>query len=134
MSYQRKFFSGEIWIEDRAYRDALVEIAKLAGQLAAKNEEIQRLVADSAIMRAEHVEHLKMGRDYCELIYSVASKFEGETRHETALRYIRQAERPDAQTQSAALSPAQPQNNLPAAAENTGTPLAAGPNQENKTT
>ena len=32
-------------------------------------------------------------RLYAELIYAVASKFPGETRHETALRYIRNAER-----------------------------------------
>lgn len=31
-------------------------------------------------------------RWYMELIYSVQSKFDGETRHETALRYIKQAE------------------------------------------
>jgi len=30
---------------------------------------------------------------YSELIMAVASKFPGETRHETALRYIRQGER-----------------------------------------
>lgn len=30
---------------------------------------------------------------YNELIYAVASKHEGETRHETALRYIRERER-----------------------------------------
>ncbi len=29
---------------------------------------------------------------YMELIYAVARKFDGETRHETALRYIREAE------------------------------------------
>jgi len=31
---------------------------------------------------------------YDELIYAVASKHEGETRHETALRYIRERETP----------------------------------------
>jgi len=29
---------------------------------------------------------------YSELLYAVQNKFEGETRHETALRYIRSAE------------------------------------------
>jgi hypothetical protein len=37
---------------------------------------------------------------YHELLYAVGNKYEGETRHETALRYIRQAE--------AAPQPAQP--------------------------
>ena len=31
--------------------------------------------------------------DYNELLYAVVSKFPGESRHETALRYIQQAER-----------------------------------------
>jgi hypothetical protein len=31
-------------------------------------------------------------KDYQELIMAVESKFEGETRHQTALRYIKQAE------------------------------------------
>lgn len=29
---------------------------------------------------------------YCELLFAVAYKYEGETRHETALRYIREKE------------------------------------------
>ena len=42
---------------------------------------------------------------YHELIFAVAKKFEGESRHETALRYIHQAERntPDATVSKAAL-------------------------------
>jgi hypothetical protein len=31
-------------------------------------------------------------RDYEELIYAVGHKYTGETRHQTALRYIREAE------------------------------------------
>ena len=38
--------------------------------------------------RAEQAE-----RSYCELLYAVGNKYPGETRHETALRYIRNAER-----------------------------------------
>lgn len=33
--------------------------------------------------------------EYNELLYAVANKFPGESRHETALRYIRNAERVD---------------------------------------
>lgn len=33
-------------------------------------------------------------RQYMELIYAVASKFPNETRHQTALRYIRRMEEP----------------------------------------
>lgn len=40
---------------------------------------------------AEYMDSLK----YYELIYNVQSKHHGETRHQTALRYIRQAERND---------------------------------------
>lgn len=41
---------------------------------------------------------------YFELLYQVASKFHGESRHETALRYLRQYEARDS-TASAALAP-----------------------------
>jgi len=44
-------------------------------------------------------------RLYAELIYAVASKFPGETRHETALRYIRNAERGSDQCAKAATTP-----------------------------
>ena len=38
--------------------------------------------------------------DYYELIYAVGSKFPNESRHETALRYIRQAEQGDNQARA----------------------------------
>ena len=37
---------------------------------------------------------------YMELIYAVGMKHEGETRHETALRYIREREKPNDQAVS----------------------------------
>jgi hypothetical protein len=37
-------------------------------------------------------EHLPARQQYHELLYAVSQKFPGETRHETALRYIRAAE------------------------------------------
>ena len=48
------------------------------------------LAADDALALEAKLE--AMGRDYYELIYAVSTKHEGETRHETALRYIHQAE------------------------------------------
>lgn len=39
--------------------------------------------------------HDKCLAKYAELIYAVGNKYPGETRHETALRYIRQAENRD---------------------------------------
>ena len=38
---------------------------------------------------------------YFELLYSVASKYPGETRHETALRYIKEAEQRKCESASA---------------------------------
>ena len=38
----------------------------------------------------KHIEALE--RDYHELIYAVATEYEGETRHQTALRYITERE------------------------------------------
>jgi len=52
--------------------------------------EIKR-VAVSAAARIEALIDIK--KRYLELIYAVANKYPGETRYETALRYIRQAER-----------------------------------------
>ncbi len=56
--------------------------------IAAKDAEIRRL-KDAATK-------------YPELIYAVGKKYPGETRHETALRYIRRAEEPDGIASSAA--------------------------------
>lgn len=40
---------------------------------------------------------LEAVKDYHELIYAVASKHDGETRHQTALRYITERERRESQ-------------------------------------
>ena len=39
-----------------------------------------------------HTHSLATEEKYYELLHAVESKFDGETRHETALRYIKQAE------------------------------------------
>jgi len=43
-------------------------------------------------IKAAISEHAALKRDYNELIMAVANKHEGETRHQTALRYILEAE------------------------------------------
>jgi hypothetical protein len=67
------------------------------------------LIAERKIGSGWANELLEATRDlaasYAELIYAVASKFPGETRHETALRYIRNAERGGDQCAKATVSP-----------------------------
>jgi hypothetical protein len=54
-------------------------------------DEIERLRAELAACRDGAD---KLGDAYNELIMAVSSKYEGETRHQTALRYIVKAEEP----------------------------------------
>ena len=50
-------------------------------------------MAELAQLEAENA---KLKRDYYELIWEVAKKHQGETRHETARRYIRERENQEA--------------------------------------
>lgn len=52
--------------------------------------------AERAIVAEARVEEVE--NRYNELIFSVGRKFDNETRHETALRYIREAENPSGET------------------------------------
>ena len=52
-------------------------------------EEVAKEAHDKAVRRAEEVEAL-----YHELLYAVEKKHDGESRHATALRYIREREAP----------------------------------------
>ena len=63
----------------------------LSGRILDLLDEVAALTA-----RAEQAEEeaSEFSRRYEELIFAVAIKHPGETRHETALRYIRQAEGP----------------------------------------
>jgi hypothetical protein len=70
-------------------------LAALCRQAAA------RIESDAALLAASR----ERERLYAELMYAVASKFPGETRHETALRYIRNAERGSDQCAKAATTP-----------------------------
>jgi flagellar biosynthesis chaperone FliJ len=54
---------------------------------------LDELVDENARLRdhlRKRVEELE--RDYHELLYCVGKHYEGETRHQTALRYLRKAE------------------------------------------
>ncbi len=46
------------------------------------------------LLAAERELRWKLREQYNELLYAVGNKYYGETRHQTALRYIRQAEAP----------------------------------------
>jgi hypothetical protein len=67
---------------------------RAAEQYAVKCAEVTRLTAEVQRLRGV----------YDELIYAVGNKYDGETRHQTALRYIRQAESHDGSPGQAALS------------------------------
>lgn len=55
--------------------------------------DVLRDAADTIDERSKLAE--ERGRKYYELIYAVSMKHPGETRHETALKYIRRAEEPN---------------------------------------
>lgn len=64
----------------------------------------------SLLARAEEAEGQlqALQRDYHELILAVGNKYPGESRHETALRYIRRAEQPSGEAKANAAAPAPP--------------------------
>lgn len=69
----------------------------------------RELAAAQAKAEADRVEidSLKaIRRDYIELIMEVGKKFHGETRHQTALRYIKQAETATGNEKDAAIDAA----------------------------
>jgi len=65
-----------------ALRAKDVEIAEAIALVLSHEGRIDRLTAERERLQGQ----------YDELIFAVATKFEGETRHQTALRYIRSAE------------------------------------------
>lgn len=81
----------------KAYRDQLLEEVS---SLKLKLEDQTRLASykdQTATTFMNQVRKLQdrlqaVEKDYNELLFAVASKFSGETRHQTALRYIRQRE------------------------------------------
>ena len=84
--------------------DGWAPIAAILTALVAEKEEDIRKVTDDATRflgdyhaakdRAEQAEAglAQAQENYMELLYGVSKKYPGESRHQTALRYIRQAE------------------------------------------
>jgi hypothetical protein len=68
-----------------------------AGYLSRRGEDMINRVASTTMVPTEEYERLK--EMYEELLYAVESVIPGESRHATALRYIRQAERHDSTPQ-----------------------------------
>lgn len=92
VSTEAREVMGRLVKEELRQRD-ICTVAEDASELAAAaSAEIARLLSDlsAATKRAEAAE--AVAARYSELIYRVGSKYPGETRHETALRYITQAE------------------------------------------
>jgi hypothetical protein len=91
--------AGAVALDEVATLRAELELFRTAGiiEVAVRNPNVssymdhwegRTLKAESelATLRARLTQ---MEADYYELLYQVASKFPGETRHQTALRYIR---------------------------------------------
>ena len=72
------------------------EIESLRDTLAKKGSNYAMLEAENRylhdLLRRLEAENKELKDKYYELLYAVEQKFPGETRHETALRYIRQRE------------------------------------------
>jgi len=70
-------------------------------------EEIVRICYEVALQCMKEYSQQELSKseevkkNYMELIYQVQRKFDGETRHETALKYIKRAEEPSIDTAKA---------------------------------
>jgi hypothetical protein len=72
-----------------------VNLLREASRLLTENAELECQLVDMKLELADMKLDLEESRaKYHELLYAVGKKYPGELRHETALRYIRQAERP----------------------------------------
>jgi uncharacterized protein Yka (UPF0111/DUF47 family) len=93
----------------RELEEAVKDWHKVADQRSEEiirlESELDRLKADNIAMGKEaknamlevaqlHARHAALVEKYNELLYSVGNKYPDESRHETALRYIRNAEKP----------------------------------------
>ena len=85
--------SYESWLNQLAARGGkgvvnnidAVSLGKVSDQIRDMRKEIESLHHEKAVLAAKVDQ-------YMELIMAVAQKFPGETRHQTALRYIRERE------------------------------------------
>lgn len=76
-------------LANAGYAKLAAENADLRAQLAARDEGGEREGGDAGKAAALYA------KLYHELLYEVANKYEGETRHETARRFIRERQTPD---------------------------------------
>lgn len=93
-NYQQADAEGVMVLVSRqACDEAAAELESLRARVA-ELEQIERNIAPPMV--TVHMDHLaRLERDserYEELLYSVQTKHSDESRHETALRYIRNAE------------------------------------------
>lgn len=92
------FGIGELDMFIPGWRDKVSEIGRLKARIA----ELEAAAPAQAVPD-------EVRKAYDELIYAVARKWPGETRHQTALRYIREREQPSTSTAACAATPADSQ-------------------------
>lgn len=84
--------------ESRSPDDSVIRDGITYGTARELTDELSRLRAENAALKAALAEAQKK---YHELLFEVSHKFPNESRHETALRYIRQAEHQSCNTSQA---------------------------------
>ena len=93
---------ARVWIAD--LKDIHPEGTGMS--MIATNQPVVSKIDHDAAMKTLRDERDRLRRDYDELIMAVGNKYPGETRHQTALRYIQRAEEPSNVPAKAALTPA----------------------------
>lgn len=97
--YERLLYTVQDHLRDNAEWNLRMELDQ--SRTAARHAEKQLAEISDALGVSPYSQEARMGRIgalneryalYDDLIYAVARKFEGEPRHETALRYIRERE------------------------------------------
>ena len=89
---------GGRWTTDQCLR--LLDIAKDHARLI--GAEVATIQRENDALRAQVA---TLSADYYELLYAVATKYPSETRHQTALRYIHQAENRNSDADAAKETP-----------------------------
>lgn len=88
---------GEIVRKHSLAVESLTEqqLAEVIRQAIASGDIVRNVMHDGSAQAITYIPYREVSRlrdQYHELLYAVASKHDGETRHETALRYIRERE------------------------------------------
>jgi len=71
------------------------QLAEVIRQAIASGDIVRNVTHDGSAQAITYIPYREVSRlrdQYHELLYAVASKHDGETRHETALRYIKERE------------------------------------------